>query len=130
MKGLPLITGVIALSCVCDTINHLGLKKCTDAVSIEVKGFASLLRFARGILGMPLAWTSIAFSFLSLFLFLYALTMSDLSFAFSLDSLHHVFIAIASWALLKEKIGPLRWVGTGCIVAGITLVALSGYNEG
>jgi len=128
MGSLSLIIGVIALSCVCDTINHLGLKRCADQVRVEITGVSSLIRFALKILTMPLAWTSIAFSFLSLFLFLYALTMSDLSFAFSLDSLHHVFIAIASWAILKEKVGLQRWLGTLCIIVGIVLVATTGQH--
>ncbi|MEO6876505.1 MAG: EamA family transporter [Opitutaceae bacterium] len=127
MKGTLLyVAGLIVLTSVCDTINHLGLKICVNAVGMEVTGPASGVRFVLRVLRMPLAWISILVAFLSLFLWLYVLTMADLSLAFSLDSFHHVLIAIASWAILKERVTPQRWLGTSLIIAGIILVALSG----
>ena len=113
------------LTSVCDTVNHLGLKACADAVEFKVVGGGTLVRFALRILRMPLAWVSIGFSFLSLFIMLYALTMANLSFAFSIDSMHHVFIALGARIFLKENIGWQRWMGTIVIVIGIVLVGLS-----
>jgi drug/metabolite transporter (DMT)-like permease len=117
---------LIVLTSVCDTVNHLGLKVCADAAGIQVAGVPTALRFAFRIVKMPLAWVSVFFSLLSLFLWIYALTKADLSFAFSLDSLHHVFILIAARVLLKENVGSRRWLGTIVIVVGIVLVAGSG----
>jgi undecaprenyl phosphate-alpha-L-ara4N flippase subunit ArnE len=127
MNGhLTLVISVIVLTSVCDTINHIGLKVCANAVEFKVAGVATLIHYALRILRMPLAWISIFFSLLSLFLWIYALTMADLSFAFSLDSMHHVFIGVASRAVLKEHVGWQRWLGTVIIMIGITLVASSG----
>ena len=122
---LAFVIFLIVLTSVCDTVNHLGLKVCADAVEFNVVGARTVVRFALRILRMPLAWVSIFFSFLSLFIMLYALTMANLSLAFSLDSMHHVFIALASRFFLKENVGWRRWLGTGSIMVGIVLVALS-----
>jgi drug/metabolite transporter (DMT)-like permease len=127
MSGtLLLALGLIAFTGLCDTANHLGLKLCADSCGIEVDGFRSGLRFARRVVCMPLAWLSMLFALISLFVWLYALTMVELSLAFSLDSLHHVFIAIASRFFLRERVCWQRWLGTGLIMLGIVLVALSG----
>jgi drug/metabolite transporter (DMT)-like permease len=130
MNGsLAFVIFLIVLTSVCDTVNHLGLKVCADAVDLEVVGLGTVARFALRLLRMPLAWVSIFFSFLSLFLMLYAMTMASLSLAFSLDSMHHVFIALASRFFLKESVGWRRWLGTASIMIGIVLVALSGATQ-
>ena len=123
---LWLALAVITVSGLCDTVTHVGFKISADRVGLEVSGVASALRFGARFLSTPLAWVAIVFSVLSLLLFMFALTLSDLSFAFSVDSIHHVFIAAASARILKEKISPQRWLGTLIIMLGIVLVAMSG----
>ncbi len=127
--SLAFVIFLIVLTSVCDTVNHLGLKVCADAVDLEVVGAGTVVRFALRLIRMPLAWVSILFSFLSLFIMLYAMTMASLSLAFSLDSMHHVFIALGSRFFLKEKVGGRRWLGTVTIMIGIVLVALSGATQ-
>jgi uncharacterized membrane protein len=61
---------------------------------------------------------------LSLLIWLYALSKAELNLAFSVDSMHYIFIALASKIFLKEKVGLNRWIGTILIVTGITLVTL------
>jgi drug/metabolite transporter (DMT)-like permease len=117
---------LIVLTSICDTINHLGLKVCADAAGIKVVGVATALHFAFRIMKMPLAWLSVFFSLLSLFLWIFVLTKAELSFAFSLDSMHHVFILVAAKFILKEDVGSRRWLGTIAIMVGIFLVAGSG----
>lgn len=123
---LWIVIGAIALSCVCDTINQIGLKISTSRVGIDVVGLSTLWRFALGMLTSPLAWISIAVSFVSLFLFVFALSLADLSFAFSLDSLHHVFVPLTAKVLLKEKVGRLRGAGIVLIILGAVLVSITG----
>jgi drug/metabolite transporter (DMT)-like permease len=127
--SLAFVIFLIVLTSVCDTINHLGLKVCADGVDLEVVGIRTVVPFALRLLRRPLAWVSIFVSLLSLFIMLYAMTMASLSLAFSLDSMHHVFIALASRTLLKERVSLHRWLGTVCIMAGIVLVALSGAAQ-
>lgn len=119
---------VITVSGLCDTITHVGFKMAADRVRVEVVGFRTALYFGWHFFRAPIAWLGITFSLISLLLFLYALTMADLSFAFSIDSIHHVFIALVSYLYLKEKVTWQRWLGTLCIMLGIVLVTLSGMS--
>jgi undecaprenyl phosphate-alpha-L-ara4N flippase subunit ArnE len=58
-------------------------------------------------------------------IWLFVLSQVDLSFAFSADSMHYIFIAITSRFILKEKVCLKRWIGIVLIVVGIMVVSLS-----
>ena len=122
-----LVLGVIFLSGLFDTFTQVCFKKASDGVDIEVGNLRSALRFGWAFLQRPPAWLAFGSSVCSLMLFLFALTRSDLSFAFSVDSVHHVFIALASWLYLRERLSWKRWLGTALIVLGISLVASGGF---
>jgi uncharacterized membrane protein len=64
------------------------------------------------------------FSAISLFIWLFVLKKSDLNFAFSIDSMRYILIALASLLILKEKINTMRWLGIFAVVCGIMLVAI------
>lgn len=123
---LILALAVIAVSGLFDMVMHVAFKRTADRVGIEVTGVRTALQFGWRFMCMPSAWLAIAASILSLLLFMFALTLSDLSFAFSVDSVHHVFIAIAAVVYLKERVTWQRWLGTLVIMLGIVLVAMSG----
>jgi uncharacterized membrane protein len=74
---------------------------------------------------MPRLWLAGLFSLLSLCIWLFVLSKSDLNFAFSLDSMHYLFIAFASRLVLKEKVCFRRWLGTLLVVTGIVIVSIS-----
>lgn len=57
-------------------------------------------------------------------LYTLALRFLDVSVAFPLGSLCFVGVAILSRCFLGERIGPTRWLGVGCILAGTAFVAL------
>jgi uncharacterized membrane protein len=84
-----------------------------------------MLIFIYKLIRTPRVWLSLLFGLLSLLIWLLALSKADLNFAFSVDSMHYIFIALASQVLLKEKVRLIRWTGTLFIVLGITLVTLS-----
>jgi drug/metabolite transporter (DMT)-like permease len=54
-----------------------------------------------------------------------ALSRVDLSYAYPFASLSYVVMLIASWALFKENITPLRLVGTLVACAGVFLISQS-----
>jgi uncharacterized membrane protein len=68
---------------------------------------------------------SFIFSTLSLCIWLVVLSRADLNFAFSVDSMHYIFIALTSRYILKERVGLKRWLGTILIVCGIIIVSLN-----
>ncbi|MEK7308521.1 MAG: EamA family transporter [Nitrospirota bacterium] len=125
-EGLLVILFLIALTSLCDTINQLFLKSAIDSLNFKPTfNIIKILRFIFSLLIKPRLWLGFIFSVISLCIWLLVLSKADLNFAFSADSMHYIFIAFASWLILKEKFTPLRWLGTGLIVTGIVLVSLS-----
>jgi drug/metabolite transporter (DMT)-like permease len=124
--GLFLIITLIVLTSVCDTISQLFLKSSINSVNnISIADLKTLLKFIIKLALIPWVWIGLIFSTLSLCIWLTVLSKADLNFAFSVDSMHYIFIALASKLFLKEKVGTKRWAGTLCIVAGIILVTLT-----
>ncbi|MEW6003331.1 MAG: EamA family transporter [Nitrospirota bacterium] len=61
----------------------------------------------------------------SLFLWLYALSKVDLSFAYPFLAVSYVFVILFSWAFLGETIPILRLIGVLIICFGVFLIAKS-----
>ncbi|MCK9572663.1 MAG: hypothetical protein M0Q96_05270 [Candidatus Omnitrophica bacterium] len=122
---LFLILFLIALTSLCDTINQLFLKSTIDSLNFQPTfNILKILKFIWRLVRIPRLWIGFIFSVISLCIWLFVLSKSDLNFAFSADSMHYIFIALASGLILKEHISRLRLVGTLVIVLGIILVSL------
>jgi drug/metabolite transporter (DMT)-like permease len=125
-EGQFFILVLIVLTSICDTFRELFLKSGVNSLDeFSPDNIKRVMLFTYKLMRTPRVWVSLLFGLLSLLIWLYALSKVDLNFAFSLDSMHYVFIALASQFLLKEKVRLTRWVGTLFIVLGITLVTLS-----
>jgi uncharacterized membrane protein len=124
--GLFIIFTLIVLTSICDTFSQLFLKICINSIGeFSTRRIINVLKFILKLILMPKAWLALLFSTLSLILWLLVLSKADLNFAFSVDSMHYIFIAFTSRLVLKEKVGKMRWIGTLLIVVGIALVTLS-----
>jgi len=122
---LLLILFLIALTSLCDTINQLFLKSTIDSLNFQPTfNILKILKFIWRLVRIPRLWIGFIFSVISLCIWLFVLSKSDLNFAFSADRMHYIFIALASGLILKEHISRLRLVGTLIIVLGIILVSL------
>jgi drug/metabolite transporter (DMT)-like permease len=125
-EGQFFILVLIVLTSLCDTFRELFLKSGVNSLDeFSPDNIKRVMLFTYKLMRTPRVWVSLLFGLLSLFIWLYALSKVDLNFAFSVDSMHYVFIALASQFLLKEKVRLTRWVGTLFIVLGVTLVTLS-----
>jgi len=125
-EGLLITLFMISLTSLCDTINQLFLKSAIDSMKFGGKfNFIRIFKFIFQLLIKPRVWLSFVFSVISLCIWLLVLSRADLNFAFSADSMHYIFIALASRFILKEKFSHLRWLGTGLIVMGIVFVSLN-----
>ena len=125
-QGLLIILALVALTSLCDTVNQLFLKSAVDSLNFRPEfNFRKIFKFIFQLLIMPRLWLSFVFSLVSLCIWLLVLSKADLNFAFSADSMHYIFIALASRFVLKEKFSHLRWLGTGLIIIGIVFVSLS-----
>lgn len=123
--GLFFIISLIVLTSICDTISQMFLKTSINSLDYTIDSIKKVFSFIIKVIAIPWVWIGFAFSTLSLFIWLFVLSKADLNFAFSVDSMHYIFIAFASGLILKEKVGLLRWGGTLLIVVGIIIVSFS-----
>jgi drug/metabolite transporter (DMT)-like permease len=114
------------LTSICDTINQLFLKSAINSIELPVAfSIKKIFRFIIRLVVIPRIWIGFFFTIMSLCIWLFVLSKADLNFAFSADSMHYIFIALASRFVLKEKVGSKRWLGTLFIIAGIVLVSMN-----
>ncbi|MDD5477436.1 MAG: EamA family transporter [Candidatus Omnitrophica bacterium] len=124
--NLFFILSLIALTSICDTISQIFLKSTINSLSFNFSWHLTrFVRFIRNIMLTPLVWVGLFFSTTSLCIWLFVLSKADLNFAFSADSMHYIFIALASKFILKEKVSWQRWLGILSIIIGIVFVSLS-----
>jgi drug/metabolite transporter (DMT)-like permease len=124
-SGLIFIISLIVTTSICDTISQLFLKTAINSLNFHLDSLKKIFIFIIKLLTIPRLWIGFTFSCLSLFIWLFILSRVDLNFAFSLDSMHYIFIAFASGIFLKERVGLLRWAGTLLIMAGVILVSFT-----
>jgi len=125
-EGLFLVLFLIALTSLCDTMNQLFLKSAINSLNFTPTfNIVKIFKFIFQLLIKPRLWLGFVFSVISLCIWLLVLSKADLNFAFSADSMHYIFIALASHFVLKERFSSLRWLGTGLIVWGIVIISLS-----
>lgn len=125
-EGLAYILFLIALTSICDTINQIFLKSAINSLEASLSAnVLKILQFITRLIMIPRVWLSFLASTVSLCIWLFVLSKVDLNFAFSLDSMHYIFIAFASRLFLQERVDARRWFGTIFIVVGIVLVTLS-----
>ncbi|MDP2923600.1 MAG: EamA family transporter [Candidatus Omnitrophota bacterium] len=121
-----LILLLITITNVFDTLRELYLKTAINSLGgTSVNTVKTVIVFITKLLRIPGVWISFICAVSSLFFYLFVLSKVDLNFAFSLDSMHYIFVAFVSHFVLKEKVGSTRWIGTISIIIGIILVTLS-----
>lgn len=124
--GLNSIIGLIIITSICDTLNQLFLKTSIDSLNNTSLGsIRKILVFIFKLISLPGVWIGFIFSVFSLCIWLFVLSKADLNFAFSVDSMHYIFIGLASQFILKEKLKAKRWLGIIFIVVGIVMISVS-----
>ena len=123
--GLIAIIILIAVANMCDTARELLLKSAINSLDFSVHSIKKAVLLILRLALVPRVWIGFLFSCFSLFIWLFVLSKADLNFAFSLDSMHYVFVAAASVMVLKEKVEAKRWIGTLLIMIGIIIVSIS-----
>ncbi|OQB13923.1 MAG: 4-amino-4-deoxy-L-arabinose-phosphoundecaprenol flippase subunit ArnF [Candidatus Omnitrophica bacterium ADurb.Bin205] len=124
-EGVVFTLFLIALTSACDTINQLFLKSAINSLAAPSGNILKIAKFILKLVLIPRVWISFLFSIISLCIWLFVLSRADLSFAFSADSMHYVFIAIASRFVLKERVSFKRWLGIFFIIIGITIISFT-----
>ncbi len=116
---------LILLLILCDLISitaqvclKLGVGKTGNALLALATAWRAILQ--------PLIWAGAMLYAAGTVLWVRALTMADLSFAYPFAALAYAGGVLASQWLLKERVSRMRWAGLGVIILGVLFVASSG----
>ncbi len=60
------------------------------------------------------------------FLFLAALSWTDVTVALPMTAIEYGFAAVLAILMLKESVPPVRWMGIAMVILGVILIARSG----
>ena len=123
-QNIILIIFLIFVTDICDTVSQLLLKSSINTLDLHVNSIKKVIKLIMQLIKIPRVLIGFVFSALSLLMWLFVLTKADLNFAFSIDSMRYILIALASVLVLKEKISMVRWLGIFAVICGITLVAI------
>ncbi len=78
------------------------------------------------LLASPYIYIAMCFYFMSMVIYLIAISHLDLSMAYPMVSISYAIILLCSRLFFGEKVSALRWVGVAIIIAGVFLVSQSG----
>jgi len=123
-QNIIFIIFLIFITDICDTVSQLLLKYSINSLDSQVNSIKKVINLVVHLLKTPRVLVGFVFSTISLLMWLFVLTKADLNFAFSIDSMRYILIALASVIFLKEKIRFTRWLGIFAVICGIALVAI------
>ena len=63
------------------------------------------------------------------FLFLAALSWTDVTVALPMTAIEYGFAAVLAVIVLKERVPPIRWAGIALVVLGVILIARGGGDD-
>ncbi|OEU84549.1 MAG: hypothetical protein BA873_13910 [Desulfobulbaceae bacterium C00003063] len=120
MSTVPFILIAVTIGIIGQLLVKLGLNRLGN-LDFSVGFIETYLR----ILLSPLVILGTLTYVASAFIWVYALTKVDLSFAYPFVALSYVLILLFSWLFLGENIPFIRWVGLLIICFGVFLISKS-----
>ena len=63
------------------------------------------------------------------FLFLAALSWTDVTIALPITAMEYGFAAVLAVIILKERVPPIRWAGIALVIFGVILIARGGGDD-
>lgn len=114
---------LILSSVVLGVAGQLMLKSGVSAAGLLSLGRGSLLSLVWRIASRPIIWAGLATYGVGTLFWLAALSQVELGYAYPFISLSYVLILVASWALFREEVSPLKVIGIVAICAGVYSVA-------
>jgi len=120
--GLMLVAAAMAVESFAQMFLKIGAGGGPRILSQRFRDLAGRSRLGRS----AGAWIGLGIAAYALEILLYTLALHrlDVSVAFPLGSLCFVGVALLSQWLLGEAVGPIRWLGVACILAGTVFLAL------
>ncbi len=93
---------------------------------IGIVNFGSLdafKQFFTGVIKSPLVMTGLFLYVVSSAIWLIAIAVVDLSFAYPFLGFTYVMVLVLSKFILKEDVNPIRWIGTIIITIGVIVLS-------
>jgi undecaprenyl phosphate-alpha-L-ara4N flippase subunit ArnE len=115
MKVWLLLGTVIGATVISDLLQSFEMKRAG-----EVQAASS---FIASVFQKKLLILSVLAMAVSFFAFMMLVQVAQLSFAVPFTAASVVFETILAKFVLKEQIGPRRWIGVACVALGVYLLA-------
>ena len=116
---------LITLICLAETGAQLCFKTAVERLDLPASNLRQMLMLSWRMLFYFRVWVGMWLGLAILAMWIAVLGMSDLNFAFSLSSIHYLFIALGAKFFLKEQVSAGRWWATLLIAVGIAIVSLT-----
>lgn len=123
MSGLSF--GLILGGVILNALGQLLLKAGTNAVGPFEFSAANAVPVGVKLASQPYVIAGVVCYFVSLVVWLMALSRVEVSVAYPMLSIGYALNAVAAWYLFGEAVTPLRLLGIGVIVLGVYIVARS-----
>lgn len=116
---------LLLITVLLNVVGQLAMKKGMSVVGVVTFEMDRLATTMAKALSNGYVLSGIAAYGLSAILWLILLSRLDLSYVYPVISLGYVLVVLVSWAVLKEEVPLLRWLGVLVICVGVYLVGRS-----
>jgi drug/metabolite transporter (DMT)-like permease len=107
------------------TLGHICLKKGADLLDSNVVGIKAWIKnLIKAMFLSPAILIGVVAMLAGLFFWLVALKAGDLSVVYSLRSMQFIFVLLASYFFLGEKVDAMKIIGTLFITVGIIFIVI------
>lgn len=94
--------------------------------SLELYAPAALASYFWGALCNPFVIAGTLLNGLFYFLFLAALSWTEVTVALPVTAIEYGFAALLAVIILKEQVPPIRWAGIALVIIGVIFIARGG----
>jgi len=96
-------------------INRIGI--------VNFGSLNALKQFFFGVIKSPLVMSGLFLYVISAAIWLIAISVVDLSFAYPFLGFTYVMVLVLSKFILKEDVNPIRWIGALIITIGVVVIS-------
>jgi drug/metabolite transporter (DMT)-like permease len=125
MRIAPRELVLLVTTILLNVVGQLAMKRGMAAVGVVTLEVSGLPTMVGRSLSNVYVLAGVAAYGASAVLWLVLLSRVALSYVYPMISLGYVLVVLVSWAILKEEVPPLRWIGVLIICAGVYLVGRS-----
>ena len=117
---------LVLLSEIWNVTGQILFKKSTNTIDAgSMRGVSGHVKYIRNVLTKNSIWMGFSFQILCVATWIVALAQADLSFVFPVGSIQYIFVLLATYIFLGEKIDRMKLTGTFLVIIGIVLITLS-----